>query len=78
MKLKHDFKVDRTLSKYITKTVLHTCIICQKKILNERNFLDSHLNGAHNTTVNKYVEDYKLTYVKKPTDVGTQEKHTCR
>ncbi len=64
MKQRHDCQVSKLLSKHITETVLHICVICQKKVLSDWQFLQSHLKSVHNTTIPKYVKDYKLKQVK--------------
>ncbi len=57
-------------SKYICKIVMHKCMICQEKILNDKSFLYRHLQIKHCKGLSLYVKDHKLTNVKHYDDVS--------
>ncbi len=53
---------------YISKTIVHECLICKKLLLNERTFMEEHLRNNHHLTLLKYTKKYNITYIcKKPT-----------
>ncbi len=41
--------------KYITKVVTYKCKICNRKVLNDRQFLGSHVNEYHQMTLSNYM-----------------------
>ncbi len=59
----HGPSVSTNWSDYISETVLHECVICQRKVLNEWAFLSNHFMRHHKTT-SQYVKEYKLTHIK--------------
>ncbi len=47
--------------KCISKTVLHQCLICDKKVLNGTEFVKDHVSKAHKKTLLQYLKEYNVT-----------------
>ncbi len=45
---------------YISKTILHKCLICGKTILNDNIFVDYHMRKSHHHSVGTYIEKFLL------------------
>ncbi len=60
----HSWSSKESWSNYISKTVMHQCRICQKKVLNDGVFLINHFKDSHKLTLLSYVKKYKVVYVK--------------
>ncbi len=56
----HNLSKSKKWSNYISKTILHKCLICGKLILNDTQFMSEHMKNAHKLTVTLYIEKYKL------------------
>ncbi len=48
---------------YIDKIVMHKCLICKEKVVNDKFFIQSHLQRKHQKTLLHYVKTHKLTMV---------------
>ncbi len=60
----HSWSSNESWSNYISKTVMHQCRICQKKVLNDVVFLFNHFKDSHKMTLLSYVKKYKVVYMK--------------
>ncbi len=56
----HVTSLGNSWHKYITKSVLHKCLICEKSILNDKIFVDNHMRKSHSQTAIIYIEKFKL------------------
>ncbi len=62
---KHDTSFRKNLSKYLRETKKHKCLICEKLVLNDRVFLDTHMRRCHKKALSQYVNEFKLIQVDK-------------
>ncbi len=63
----HGWSANQSCSDYISKTVLHKCVICDGKVVNDWEYLNRHLNIRHQTTLPQYVKKYNITHIKSTT-----------
>ncbi len=61
----HDTSFRKEWSKYIEETRFHKCLICKRNVLNDRVFLENHLNNHHKKKFTQYVKEFKLIQVKR-------------
>ncbi len=59
-KSNHWSSSSRDWSTYITKVVLHQCIVCKKKLLNDKGFLSRHIMGLHKHSLPDYREKFSI------------------
>ncbi len=53
----------KTMRMYLSKTVFHKCLICERKLLNDMADLDTHMRKTHQQTAPLYVEEFNLTKI---------------
>ncbi len=64
MKKVHSYNPHEGWSKHISKVVMHKCLICHQKILNDTEFLFGHLKNKHQKTISGYAKEHNLIHRK--------------
>ncbi len=59
-KNKHYDSCGKEWFRYLTETVIHQCVMCSQKVLNDRYFIKSHLRKSHGLTLRDYVSKYGI------------------